>query len=352
VGVFRDWQPRYLEQGIATFPMAFERLDDGKINKKPLVRGYLRIGTERSRELASKPQFAECNGIGFRVDQLYGGPRLTILDIDTTDEGEVPKAIERHGDTPIIVRTATGKHHLYYRYNGEPRLLKAWGDAVPIDLLGGGFVVAPPSIGPQGSYEFVRGDLAQIKNLPAMRGVENKIAKQETPKVRPGIVREGNRNRTLWERCMLKAKRVERFDDLLAFARDYNGAHMQPPLSDMEIIRAATSAWEYQVRGENFFGGAGNFVTCPTTMLEDLMQSNSDALALMMVIRSHNWHRERFYVANAMADKLGWTLPRFREARALLVGRKYLRVLSPATAHRPTEYGWPHKPSPPIGLAV
>jgi hypothetical protein len=258
MGVFRDWQPRYLREGIATFPMTFERSPDGKIKKKPMVTGYLKIGSKLSSKLAAKPQFADCNGIGFRVDQRYGGTRLTILDIDIADEREVPKAIERHGDTPIIVRTASGKFHLYYRYNGERRGVRAWGGDVPIDLLGGGFIAAPPSIDCDGRlYEFIRGDLSQIRNLPPIGGLDELLREKEEPQAAMPSgekIREGKRNDTLWECCMIKAKQVQSFDELLAFAREYNGAHMQPTLSDMEVIEVVKSAWRNEERGTNYFG--------------------------------------------------------------------------------------------------
>jgi hypothetical protein len=35
-----------------------------------------------------------------------------VLDIDTTDERVLADAIYRHGATPIIIRTASGKFHL------------------------------------------------------------------------------------------------------------------------------------------------------------------------------------------------------------------------------------------------
>jgi len=165
MGVFREWQPKYQEEGVATFPVAIERIGDtDKTHKRPLISRYLDVGTKASRQLAARPKFADCNGIGFRVDRSYG-PKITVLDIDTTDEHEVARAIERHGDTPIIIRTASRKYQLYYGHGGEKRLVRPWGEDVPIDLLGAGFVVAVPSVGPTGSYEFLRGSLGNLRNL-------------------------------------------------------------------------------------------------------------------------------------------------------------------------------------------
>ena len=81
-----------------------------------------------------------------------------------------------HGDTPLIARTASGKYHAYYRFNGEDRLklerVRPWGDDVPIDLLHSLLVVATPSKAPGGQYEFIRGRIHQLDDLPVMRGLE------------------------------------------------------------------------------------------------------------------------------------------------------------------------------------
>ena len=77
-------------QSRATFPVHIDQT-----GKRPLVGGYLKLGTNRSAELATRPKYADCNGIGFRVDRPYG-PKITVLDIDVVDEREVPKAIQRH----------------------------------------------------------------------------------------------------------------------------------------------------------------------------------------------------------------------------------------------------------------
>jgi Bifunctional DNA primase/polymerase, N-terminal/Primase C terminal 1 (PriCT-1) len=343
MGVFREWQPRYLEHGIATFPVEFERLPDGKVNKKPMVSGYMTLGTRNSSKLATRPRFYDCDGIGFCPNRSYG-PRITVLDIDIADPKEVDKAIERHGDTPIIVKTASNKYHLYYRHNRERRLVGGGGDK--IDVLGAGFVVSPPSISLDGGrYEFIRGDLRDIRNLPTMRGVSELVTERKVV-AKQGPFKEGNRNDMLFRACMYEAKQAESFDDLLAWARDFNGVNMQPALLDMEVIRTATSAWEYQVRGENFIGGGGRLVTMPDPMLDDLMHSNQDAILLMLIVRRNHWSRERFHLANGMAETMEWTLPRFKRARRLLVERGYIRLLRPATNKAPAEYGWPQVGQP------
>jgi hypothetical protein len=141
---------------------------------------------------------------------------------------------------------------------------------------------------------------------------------------------------------MREARRANTFDDLLAFARAYNGDYMLPNLHDTEVVAAATSAWQIESRGENWFGGGG-MVTCPHAMIDELAVNHQDALLLLMIARRYHWGRERFYLANGMAESIGWTLRRFTAARRHLEETGYIVVL-----HRggngpndPTEYGWP-----------
>ena len=38
-------------------------------------------------------------------------PNITVLDVDVADQKVLDEASGRHGDTPILVRTASGKFH-------------------------------------------------------------------------------------------------------------------------------------------------------------------------------------------------------------------------------------------------
>jgi hypothetical protein len=130
---FASAQVLYAEHGIATFPL--------RENKRPAIRGYNRVGLRGSHELARK--FADATALGFLTDANSG---VTGLDIDIADETVFADALQRHGETPIKVRTGSGKFHAWYRHNGERRRIRPFGD-LPIDLLGrGGLIVAPPSM--------------------------------------------------------------------------------------------------------------------------------------------------------------------------------------------------------------
>ena len=127
-GVFPKWQPLYAEHGIATFPVGAD--------KKPAVKGYGRVGQRGSAALANKFHYA--NAFGYMLGEFS---RVTVLDVDSTDQADLADALNEHSDTQLIVRTGGG-YHAYYRHSGEGRHIRPdLGKAR--DILGGGFIVAP-----------------------------------------------------------------------------------------------------------------------------------------------------------------------------------------------------------------
>ena len=81
------------------------------------------------------------------------------------------EAFARFGKSPIVVRTLRGRWQGWYRFNGERRRIKPW-PGQPVDLLGAGFVCAPPSRGPHGRYTFVQGGLDDLDQLTTLRNLD------------------------------------------------------------------------------------------------------------------------------------------------------------------------------------
>jgi len=130
-GIFVEWQPKYAGiAGIATVPVDPEvKYWDGPWQK---------IGLPASTKLARVKEYQDCNGIGFACGKHS---QITDVDIDSTDEALLREALTRHGDTPIVVQTPSGKFHAWYRHGGEGRSIRkrarqGWGRDVPIDILG------------------------------------------------------------------------------------------------------------------------------------------------------------------------------------------------------------------------
>ena len=86
-------------------------------NKVPLVKNPQKFGRDASAELANK--FSDARAFGYYCGRSNG---ITVLDVDTTDERVLADAMSRHGQTPIVVRTGSGKFHALYRHNNERRM--------------------------------------------------------------------------------------------------------------------------------------------------------------------------------------------------------------------------------------
>jgi hypothetical protein len=312
---FSNAQPAYAEHGIITFPVGG--------NKKPAIRNFQRIGADVSRELTTKPKLAGLPAIGFTTDHRNG---VTVLDINVANENVLADALNRHGQTPLIARTGSGKFHAYYRHNGERRKIRPW-RGLPIDLLGtGGFVVAPPSQVAKGEYSFIQGSLDDVDRLPVLRNVDL---------ARP--VQEGERNNKLWRHCMKAAHHVESFDELLDVARTFNDDCL-PPLEDDEVVTAAQSAWGYTQRGQNRFGQHGAWF--PLDEVKRMIDGDQDAALLLMFLRANQGPDATFMCTNGLADTFNWTRKRLADARLRLIELGYFKPVRQAGYRTAALHRW------------
>jgi bifunctional DNA primase/polymerase-like protein/primase-like protein len=326
--VFRDWQAQYAAHGVATFPVRVG--DDGKT---PAIRGWQRVGLPGSAKLGQ--QFADADAFGFCPGR---GTGLTILDVDSNDECALADTLDRHGPTPIIVRSGSGNYQAWYRWHGERRRIRPDPDT-PIDILGSGFVVAPPSHGTNSTYQFIEGGLHDLDRLPHLRDLPSDIAGPAhlaTPLANERTS-EGARNKTLWQHCMRAAHHCDNFDSLLDVAGTRNQEFL-PPLPEAEVIKVAQSAWGYTQRGENHFGRPGVFFEANEAT--DLICSDSDAFLLLAYLHANNGPTKTFMIANGLAKQLGWTRKRLAGSRRRLEGTYIKMVQRPSTFKGPALYRW------------
>jgi Bifunctional DNA primase/polymerase, N-terminal/Primase C terminal 1 (PriCT-1) len=328
---FRDWQAEYAAFGIATFPVSIE---PGR--KKPMVSNYARFGTRASAGVAKL--FPDATGIGFMAGSCS---RITALDVDTPDQAVLRKGLDRHGQSPIIVRSGSGNHQVWYRWNGEQRRIRPFSEH-PIDILGGGVVVAPPSRGIKADYEFIQGSLADLAHLQPISGLPEEAyshALHATLKKNERSVTPGTRNNTLFRECMKAARSCDDFDQLLDFTRTRNAEYL-PPLPDNEAVKVARSAWGYEERGQNLIGSGGKIVLLSHRDVDLLAKDHTDALALLAILRREHWGRKIFILSKKMAEFLGWDLRRLKAARDRLVECGQIRCLHPGGRgpHDPPKY--------------
>jgi hypothetical protein len=317
MGAFAEWQPRYAEHGVATFPVR---------GKRPTVKGYLGLSVEASRQLATR--YGGAAAFGFALKPAS----ITVVDVDTPDERVLADALDRHGATPIVVRSGSGNWQAWYRHHGEGRRIRAWPD-LPIDVLGDGYVVAPASMGAKGPYQIVQGALADLGRLPVMQNapkpVQQLVASSELAVAT--AVREGARNKTLWRFCMQQAWYCDDLSAMLDVAQTENTSFM-PPLADNEVVEVAKSAWKYHEDGRNWFG-IGKRIISTHDEVDGLMHDNPDAFILLTILRRHHWARD-FVVANQMADRMpggGWPRKRLAAARQHLEAAGFIKLMRPAS---------------------
>lgn len=349
MGVFAEWQPRYAQHGIATFPLIIE----GR-TKKPATSGYTRVGLRGSEQLAYK--FPDINALAFMAGKRNN---ITVIDIDSPDdEGLLRDSLERHGDTPLISRTGSGGFHCYYQHSGEPRKVRPDPDT-PIDLLGGGVLAAPPSQGGKGTYSIIRGSVADLHRLPFIRGGSADHEGQHA--VARGLVKAGGRNKELIgqggrSNAMLEHLRSQyRYcDDLKqlvdvgrTFADqnfDRSGGH---EYTDSEIQNQAKSVWKWcqerEANGE-LRVGSGRWLNLPANRAAQVLALGPDAAALFLHLQIWSNDREVLTIANGMRCHMmdgEWTLRRFVAARSQLLEAGIVTMIRPAsTYHGPAAYSW------------
>jgi hypothetical protein len=329
--VFARWQPAYAVHRIATFPV--------RIDKVPAIRGYQKIGLRGSGQLAEK--FASMPALGFMC-----GPRsnVTVLDVDTSNEQVLGNALARHGTTPILIRTASGKWHAWYRHNGERRQIRPW-PGLPIDILGGGFVIAPPSRTARGRYQFVDGSLEDLNRLPIMRvdkSEETASAVRDSGDIANplrGMREHDGRNKALFLTIAPVAKQIyaagETRDALLDVSLSHNRECIEP-MSIQEVTKIVDSVWRMTCEGRNWVGQRDRRERELSTFSD-----HPDAFFLLELLRVNEGASVRFWIANGLADRLGWTIRRFVNARNRLVELGYVKQIGRPWQGKPALYVWP-----------
>ena len=170
-----------------------------------------------------------------------------------------------------------------------------------------------------------------MRNLPA------RIYGKQDSVVRSEAVSSGGRNDKLFSECMRAAKRVNSFVELLLEARTVNETY-STPLDDGEVVSVARSAWSYEENGSNRYGRHGAWL--PTQEVDALLESSQDAMLLLTYLRAHEAPWAKFWIANGLAERFGWTVKRLSDARKHLIERGDVVQVRPPRPGHPAEYVW------------
>jgi Bifunctional DNA primase/polymerase, N-terminal len=292
-GIFAAWQPAYAARNIPTFPVLISAE-----TKRPAVRGYLKLGLDYSRQLATR--FPANDAFGFAPGRRS---KITVLDIDSSDERVRDHAFARHGEPAILVRTLSGHWHGWFKYAGEGRRIRPWPQH-PVDVLGGGYVVAPPSRGAAGSYEFIVGGLDDLDRLTTLRSLDLPPPKSAGQRA-PAHIPDGVRDDTVFRRLLHEAKSCDDFETLLDVGRTIN-MNCVPPLPDAQIVSKAKQVWHYETTGRNWVGRRARASTDREEILA-LSRNPAAALLLSLLRVSHPMPDKVFAIDQVETAKLlGW----------------------------------------------
>jgi hypothetical protein len=349
--VFDTWQPRYAARGIPTFPVRFEVLPSGKVDKVPMVKHWQSFGLPGSTALTRK--FADAQGIGIALGTRNG---LAVVDVDTTDENVVADVLSYYGPSPLIARSPnSGGHHVYYRHNGRQRRRirdSYWQErGAPVDVLGNGLIVAPASRAPTGVYRFVQGDIDDLQRLPVLpastesaatpRAAKAKTTLDARPSPLRGMRNHDGRNNALFMAIGEAARIIHGTGgtraDLLQIARKHN-LQCAEPMEESEVSTVVGNVWHMTEQGRNHISQHGVWVNIAE--VETMVGQDQDALVLLTYLRAHNGPWGNFWVSNALADTFGWTLKRMAAARHRLIELGHLQPVRQAGKGNPALYKW------------
>lgn len=240
----------YQSRGWAVFPLV-ER------DKIPAVQGGFKAATHDREQIELTWQARPKLNVGIATGSASNGLVVIDLDVDPMkgeDGLETLRLWEKeHGELPETVTAITGSGgmHLYYICNTP--IGCSVDNEKGVDIRGdGGYVVAPPSIHPNGrSYEWENhpeeyGVAKANGNVYAfIRSIQGERKRGEKFKL-PDSIGSGRRNDTLYKQaCSLQSMGYD--DDLIyATIETTNQMKCTPPLSDSEVRKIVEQALQYQ----------------------------------------------------------------------------------------------------------
>jgi hypothetical protein len=239
------------------------------------------------------------------------------------------------GNARVVVRTGSGGFHAYYRHNGEGRTIRP-DPRKPIDLIGRGPIVLPPTRGFTGNYEIIHGRLEDLARLEPIRRKSDASVTSDASDLRSA--RKGERDAKFWPHVARQAHFVKSQDELVAIAREMNELMLEPwpdTEAHSEIVKRCKYWWDKTQKGENWYG-IGRYVKVDHAEIDRMLANpaDQDAYLLLTLLRRHHWGRD-FYFANAAHKLLGWTEKRFAAARKRLLEMGEVIVIRPRTAKQP-----------------
>ena len=236
----------YASRGMAVFPLKPRE-------KKPLTKHGVKDATTDFDQIEKWWKRNPNANIGIACGQASGG--LLVIDVDERSNGvsgfdSLHEWESENGELPETSRTITGKggSHILFRVPHK--------EANRVDLLegvdirsDGGYIVAPPSIHPNGNtyeweydpeeYGIAEADETVLSLLSVGKKVD--VNKFTSPEKIP----DGQRNDTIHSvACSLQSRGLAD-SAILAACLAENEAQCNPPMSEEEVTKIVNSALRY-----------------------------------------------------------------------------------------------------------
>lgn len=245
--IFLDTAIEYASRGWAVFPLKVK-------GKEPLTAHGVNDATTNFDQIEKWWKRWPNANIGIACGQKSGG--LLVVDLDEKENGvsglDSLRDWEReNGDLPETIRSITGKggahllYHIKRKENNRTNLLEG------VDIRSdGGYIVAPPSIHPNGrkyeweydpeDYDLAEGDEVVLKLLSV--GKKLKADNFTMPDKKVG---KGQRNDTIYRlACSLQSKGIADAG-IYGSCMAINDAQCDPPLKADEVKKIVESALKH-----------------------------------------------------------------------------------------------------------
>lgn len=248
----KEWAISYADMGLAVFPLI-------PMDKRPATENGCKDATTDKQKISDWWDKRPDSNIGIATGSISGG--LVVIDLDVDENKGIngyeifKKWQQENGELPESWQSITGRggYHLFYRDSAVNH--NRVGLYEGIDIRGeGGYIVAPPSIHPNGrryeweqepgEYELAQANARVVNFL--MGPVPDGWGKQSFSM--PDTIPEGQRTSALVSLIgSLKAKGLDN-DAIKAAVMAENEKKCNPPLTDRELEKTVFPAlkreWE------------------------------------------------------------------------------------------------------------
>ena len=246
----------YAKKGLAVFPLIPR-------DKKPLTANGFKDATTDEAKIKEWWSIHPDANIGIATGQISGGIVVIDMDVDKEKDKDGYHTFVNWCDENYLMLpdswlsiTGRGGYHLFFRSAFPVSSRIGWLEDVDI-RADGGYIVAPPSIHPNGTryeweqdpddYELIDSsdtDVEFVLNSVLVSGKTN----NEPLKV-PDEIPEGHRDEFMFKlACKYQAMGMSD-EAMLAALQAENAVRCKPPLTDKEIKRKVKQAQKY-AKGE------------------------------------------------------------------------------------------------------